>query len=239
MTTPATLARVVAAVSASEGGYTSVNANSDDQGVSWGIIQWSQRSGSLGQVLSACRAANASLFDSIMGGPTVVTQTTSSSESTRMAAVGGVSLWSEPWVSRFQRLGAQAAFQTVQLQVAAAGDHMRNAQSAFAELGEVRTERMLALVYDTSVNQGSGALKTVLGRFLRSWTHPVDYWLVLELWAQAAASRYRSREPNGSWVLADDGWYYKIQFKRRVYDRVLERQRKIVASAALTDGMVV
>lgn len=233
---PATMMNVVRSTTAEEGSWSACNRNSDGQGLSWGIIQWSQRSGSLGVVLAACQASDPAAFASTFGptGPTMLAQLRSTSEGVRMSPAGGVPLWDEPWLSRFVKAGQVPSFKTAQLTVAMSGAHMSAALAVWSVAG-VPTERFLALVYDTAVNQGTGAVKTVLDRFLAAWKVERPYRDIVGLWCLAAASRYRQTSPRDGWVAGGDGYWYKVQFGRRVYDRVLARQRRIADSPALAD----
>lgn len=229
----------VRVVSASEGGYSSVNANTDGQGVSWGIIQWTQKSGNLGVALEACLRADPRGFASVMGaaGHELVTQLRSSEESVRMAPVAGVPLWSEPWVSRLRDLGKLTTIRAEQLALASHGAHMQKALAAWKTVGPP-SQRMLALVYDTAVNQGSGALQTVVSRFKAAWTSSQPYARVIDLWCLSAASRYRSSTPVEGWQASTDGYWYKVRHGRRTYDVILARQRAIAANPSLSDTVL-
>jgi hypothetical protein len=69
-----------------------------------------------------------------------------------------VSLWAEPWVSRFATAGRWPAFQQVQARVAAESEYMEGAVEIARLLG-VSTERAMVLYYNRTVHQGSsGAL---------------------------------------------------------------------------------
>lgn len=179
--------------SAHEGTYWSVQRNLDGNGVSYGILQWTQKSGSLGKLLAAMRSADPEAFASFFGASwaKVLDLTARSS----MEAVDGAALWSEPWASRFAAAGRHPVFQRVQVAEAARGEHMRAAVE-IAQLLGVTTERALVLTFNRTVHQGAhGALKPA--RSLVAWyaedirrrpTQPKD---VLAQYAWSCASKFR------------------------------------------------
>jgi hypothetical protein len=145
------VSKVIARVSRNEGGYDSLNLNRDGAGLSFGILQWAQSTGDLGRLLAAMDQADHALFGSAFGPDAPALLATTSAGST--AAVGGMVLWAEPWVSRFRAAGRTPAFQRVQDELAYAGVHFQGALAVSAFL-RVRTERAVALFFDTAVQQG-------------------------------------------------------------------------------------
>ena len=140
-----------------EGQYWSVQKNLDGNGVSYGILQWTQKSGSLGRLLKAMAEADPTAFATAFGPSwrTVLDVTRRAS----MEAVDGVALWAEPWASRFAAAGRVPLFQQVQAQVAAESEYMAGAVQIARLLG-VSTERAMVLYYNRTVHQGvNGALK--------------------------------------------------------------------------------
>jgi hypothetical protein len=139
-----------------EGNYWSVQANLDGNGVSYGILQWTQKSGSLGRLLRAMAATDPVAFGRFFGARWAELLDVTGRAS--LEAVDGVSLWAEPWVSRFATAGRWPAFQQVQARVAAESEYMAGAVEIARLLG-VSTERAMVLYYNRTVHQGSsGAL---------------------------------------------------------------------------------
>jgi hypothetical protein len=139
-----------------EGNYWSVQANLDGNGVSYGILQWTQKSGSLGRLLRAMAATDPLAFGRFFGASWAKLLDVTGRAS--LEAVDGVSLWAEPWVSRFATAGRWPAFQQVQARVAAESEYMEGAVEIARLLG-VSTERAMVLYYNRTVHQGSsGAL---------------------------------------------------------------------------------
>ncbi len=140
-----------------EGQYWSVQKNLDGNGVSYGILQWTQKSGSLGRLLAAMAEADPVAFASTFGPSwrTVLEVTRRAS----METVDGIVLWADPWASRFAAAGRLPVFQQVQAKVAAESEYMAGAVQIARLLG-VSTERAMVLYYNRTVHQGvSGALK--------------------------------------------------------------------------------
>ena len=139
-----------------EGNFWSVQQNLDGNGVSYGILQWTQKSGSLGRLLRAMAATDPVAFGRFFGASWAKLLDVTGRAS--LEAVDGVSLWAEPWVSRFATAGRWPAFQQVQSRVAAESEYMAGAVEIARLLG-VSTERAMVLYYNRTVHQGSsGAL---------------------------------------------------------------------------------
>ena len=79
------------AVVESGGSYAAQNRNSDGAGLAFGLLQWTQRSGSLGALLRTMSKADPTTFSQVFGADAgrLLTVTTSSDEATRMS----LSLW--------------------------------------------------------------------------------------------------------------------------------------------------
>jgi hypothetical protein len=126
-------------------------------GLSWGIIQFTQRGGALGSVLQACQERDADRFRAVFGDATdeLLSVVTAPTEDARVQPVAGSFLWQEPWLARFREAGAVPAFQAAQNQVAIEGYFDPNVQ--FASWLGLKTDRALAMLYDRCVNMGNGA----------------------------------------------------------------------------------
>ncbi len=139
-----------------EGQFWSVQKNLDGNGVSFGILQWTQKSGSLGKLLREMAAADPIAFGRIFGASWAKLLDVTGRAS--LEGVDGVALWAEPWVSRFAAAGRWAAFQQVQARVAAESEYMAGAIEIARLLG-VSSERAMTLYYNRTVQQGAtGAL---------------------------------------------------------------------------------
>ncbi|MDP2309942.1 MAG: hypothetical protein Q8P18_28245 [Pseudomonadota bacterium] len=176
-----------------EGNYWSVQANLDGNGVSYGILQWTQKSGSLGRLLRAMAAADPVAFRRFFGASWAKLLDVTGRAS--MEAVDGVVLWAEPWVSRFTTAGRWPAFQQVQARDAAESEYMAGAVEIARLLG-VSTERAMVLYYNRTVHQGaSGALGPA--RRLVAWyaedqrRRPIAPLDVVAQYAWTCAAKFR------------------------------------------------
>jgi hypothetical protein len=139
-----------------EGQSWSVQRNLDGNGVSYGILQWTQKSGSLGGLLRAMAAADPVAFARFFGATWAKVLDVTARAS--LEPVDGVVLWADPWATRFAMAGRWPAFQQVQARVAAESEYMAGAVEIARLLG-VSTERAMVLYYNRAVHQGSsGAL---------------------------------------------------------------------------------
>ena len=136
--------------------YGAINANTDGAGLSWGLIQFTQSGGALGEVLNAAQQRDPAQFQTVFGpdSPALLATTSAASSDERMQPVAGANLWEAPWVARFRAAGAVAACQAAQNQVAIERyfDPLLN----FAAWIAFDSERALAMLYDRSVQQGVG-----------------------------------------------------------------------------------
>lgn len=137
--------------------YDAVNANRDGQGLSWGIVQFSQRSGSLGRLLAACRAALPD-FDAVVGGADIADEllavTQAKDPDARLAPVRGNTLWSDAWRSIFAQLAAKP--EVVRCQNVAAVEYFFKPNLRFAQWMGFDTDRALAVLFDRCVQMGNG-----------------------------------------------------------------------------------
>ncbi|HEX3455576.1 MAG TPA: hypothetical protein VHS03_13190 [Gaiellaceae bacterium] len=134
-------------------------------GLSYGIIQFTQESGTLGRLLTMMRDRDAATFHQVFGdhADELIQVTTAAGppssasadgRSARTQPVDGADLWEEPWISRFRQAGQVTAFQAAQNELAATTfiDPMIH----FAgDLG-LDTDRALTMVVDRAVQMGVG-----------------------------------------------------------------------------------
>lgn len=125
-----------------------VNPNTDGQGASYGDLQWTQKSGQLGELLERARRSFPIDFDKVFGpdGKTAISVALAGS----LEPVAGAVLWAEPWLSRFRTAGKQRWMQVVQANHGMSGYHWTQAMKA-ARILDARTERGLALIFDRAV----------------------------------------------------------------------------------------
>jgi hypothetical protein len=132
-------------------------------GLSYGIIQFTQESGNLGQLLTMMRDRDADAFGRIFGSDAdeLIRVTTAagppSSESldgrsARTQPVGGADLWEEPWIARFRAAGREPAFQAAQNELAATA--FVDPMLEFAGNLGLDTDRALTMAVDRAVQMG-------------------------------------------------------------------------------------
>ena len=137
-------------------------------GLSYGLIQFTQDSGKLGELLRTMRARDAAAFAQVFGpdGDELVRVTTSSGpgsshspggRSARVQPVAGVDLWQEPWVSRFRAAAQNDKFKAAQREIAARG--YLDPVLEFAGWLGLNSERALTMVVDRAVQMGVGGAK--------------------------------------------------------------------------------
>jgi hypothetical protein len=237
--------RVLERVSGHEGGYAAQNRNWDGAGLSYGILQWTQKHGNLGILLTALFHADTAAFRRIFGSGAgaLLDITTADSQTERLS----LSLWEAPWTDRFAAAGRHPAFQAAQVRLALTGDHWVGAVKAATALGssELVTERSMALFFDTSVQQGpSEAVKLareVHAALTSNGPVRTDYLSVLGLYAQRAANRARRLQPTkptdrGTWrEVAPGEWHRVIGTKYDYYADYRKRRFGIVNDLSLSD----
>ena len=132
-------------------------------GLSYGVIQFTQDSGTLGQLLSMMRDRDAATFAQTFGPDadrlidvTTATGPASSQSpdgrSARVQPVAGADLWVEPWVSRFRAAGAIEAFKAAQRELAARA--YLDPMLRFAGWMGLDTERALTIAVDRAIQMG-------------------------------------------------------------------------------------
>ena len=181
--------RVARSESASSGGFAAVNRDTEftslthhpayqhyHVGLSFGLVQFTQDSGSLGQLLQLMREKDQAAFDRIFAlpdhptapadlidlttRPGVPSRDAQGGRSARVQPLHGHDLWEEPWVSRFIQAGAHPPFQAAQYQLAA---HLYiDPMLRLAGWFGLDTDRALTLVVDRSINMGVGGANAFL-----------------------------------------------------------------------------
>lgn len=236
--------------------YVAMNLNRDGAGLSFGPIQYTQRSGNLGVLLRAAQAANPSEFAAVFGSgaSALVSTTTSTSEATRMS----LPLWQEPWIGRFRAFGSRAVFQRVIDKMIETDQHMKAALYAADKLG-VHTVRALALFYDYAV-RGPARVYTAADDVAEELglsgaevgpdsgiedTGVVEHTYddILDAFALAAANHHRRSTPpeSGVWKKSSDGTYHRYDRLGVVdiYASVKKRQENILNDESISDDLAV
>ncbi len=230
--------RVLAATikSESSGNYAAVNPNADGAGLSFGLIQWAQRPGSLGNLLAAFWAKDPARFKAVFGPDSNELLTTTKKGG--VVPVAGAYLWQEPWLSRFKQAGADPVFRQVQDDLILNGSYMQDAIAASRILGGPPTERGMALLFDVSVNQG-GYVKTLASKAAAA-TPNADFATRLAAFAKLAPARFSSSTPqSSSWKQVATGVYHKFAGKWDLYTNIQKRVAKIQSHPLLTDQTVI
>lgn len=227
----------------SKGKFWAQNRNTDGQGLSYGLIQWTQRSGALGKLLTRMNAADPAAFARTFGpdAALLLKTTNSPTEAVRMS----LPLWSDPWTSRFTAAGQVRAFQLVQAQAAATGASWQ-AALAIAQIFGVWTERALVLFFDRANHHGGhGAKKLANGlkaELTSSGPVRVAYPDLLARYARTCAAPYRRSSPpdqvttssGKTWKKVGAEWHL-FAGKADLYAIIVRRTGEILADPGLTD----
>ena len=231
----------------SKGKFWAQNRNTDGQGLSYGLIQWTQKSGALGKLLTRMNTADPVAFARTFGpdAALLLKTTTSPTEAVRMS----LPLWSEPWTSRFTAAGHVRAFQLVQAEAAKTGASWQAALD-IAEIFGVRTERALVLFFDRANHHGGhGARKLANGlkaELTSSGPVRVPYPELLSRYARACAAPYRrTTAPAETTPASGKTWrkvgaeWHLFAGQADLYAIIIRRTGEILADPALGDQALV
>jgi hypothetical protein len=146
--------------------FALLNLNTDQAGLSFGVIQWAQKPGRLKEILSAFRDADAERFNNSFGGDGaaagLLTHVTKPHGGVDLASGETTDpdfdLIADPWPLRFRAVGLDPVFQRVQVTVATA-----DAQDAFDQMKNhaslITSQRGVAFLLDVANQHGAtGAL---------------------------------------------------------------------------------
>ena len=154
----------VAANESGERRYSAVLGDVDGHGLHWGIVLFTQKSGALGRVLTACERRDSVQFRQAFGAgeaDRLLQVTTAATPQQRLAPVASAPLWAPDWMEKFRSAGTIQAFQAAQNEVAIEQFFDRNLGFA-AALG-LTTDRALAMVFDRTIHMGvAGARRWIL-----------------------------------------------------------------------------
>ena len=248
---PAWSRKVIRRVALHEGSYTALNRNTDGAGLSVGILQWAQQPGQLGVLLRAMYASHPEAFAQAFGkGHSALLAHT---EAGYLGPLEGAHLWHEPWVSRFRKALSNPRFQAVQDVLAAKGEHFRGALAAARILG-VQTERSIALLFDTAVQQGPRHAQRVAKRVSDMYLgQPIPDATLLDTYARLTGAHFlrvtppegpHKRAPRLQWVQVSPGeWHVfagRTEGRRGIdlYQDILKRRLGILKDAQLGDDFI-
>jgi hypothetical protein len=137
------------------GSFQTLNLNTDACGVSFGILQWSQKPGQLHRFLQACHDRVPGEWTRIMGDDSILAYTAKPNGGVGANGVAidpAFELTKDPWKSRLEALGASLIVQRVQLGLAA--------ETYGAELAQER-----AYVLPTTSQRGFAFLLDLVNQF--------------------------------------------------------------------------
>lgn len=169
--------RVVARAESGADAYTAINPDNEYNdpghpayhkyhiGLSWGFIQFTQRSGALGRVLQAVQRREDALGEALpaeqrmaaLFGPDVralLDVTTARDEEARVADVGGKPLWAPEWTARFRAAGRVPHVTYAQNEVAVTD--FVDPFLRFAHWLGFDHARALAMLWDRCIHMGGG-----------------------------------------------------------------------------------
>lgn len=227
----------------SKGRFWAQNRNTDGQGLSYGILQWTQRSGALGRLLAKMNTTNAVAFTSIFGADAarLLKTTSSADEAVRMS----LPLWAEPWTSRFTALGHIRVFQLAQAEAGATGASWQ-ATLDIARTFNTWTERALVLFFDRANHQGGYSARKVASTLHADLTGEgavrVAYLDLLQTYANRCARPYRrssapgvATQTNGNtWKQVGVEWHL-FAGSADLYAIIARRTAEILADSTLGD----
>jgi hypothetical protein len=132
------------------GVFQSLNLNMDQCGVSFGILQWSQKAGRLHGILQACCTREPAAWLRIMGDQTIVDYTAKPNgglNARGWAIDPAFELTKDPWRGKLEALGASLPMQRVQLGLASETYSAELARET-AYAGSATSERVFAFLLD-------------------------------------------------------------------------------------------
>jgi len=148
--------------------FALLNLNTDQAGLSFGVIQWAQKPGRLREILSAFQSADAARFSDLFGGDSAAAGLLAHVAQAHggVDRVSGVTtdpvfdLTADPWVSRLRAAGLDPVFQTVQVNVAT-----NDAQSAFGQMKAhaslITSQRGVGFLLDVANQHGIGGALSI------------------------------------------------------------------------------
>jgi peptidoglycan hydrolase-like protein with peptidoglycan-binding domain len=150
------------------GEFRTLNLNTDQCGVSFGILQWSQKPGQLHKLLLACQTQEPSEWARIVrgtagstaGGAAILDHTakpTGGVDASGISIDPDFELTRDPWKSRLIALGASPAMQRVQVDLASEA-YLNELTALTASAPAIRSERGVAFLLDLANQFGPGRI---------------------------------------------------------------------------------
>jgi hypothetical protein len=143
------------------GALGTLNLNRDQCGVSFGILQWSQRPGQLHTVLQSCSTRELVEWNRIFGDIRILDQTAKPNgglDARGDSIDPAFELTKDPWKRKLEALGASPAMQRVQVDLAS-----QVYASELAAIGnyapQIRSERGYAFLLDLANQFGAGRVR--------------------------------------------------------------------------------
>jgi hypothetical protein len=138
-----------------------LNLNTDQCGVSFGILQWAQKPGQLHNILQACCTREPAAWANIMGGTGILDHTAKPNGgvgANGLSTDPNFELTRDPWKSRLEALGANPAMQRVQ--IALASDvYSKELAAVQGYAHAIQTERGFAFLLDLANQFGAARVQ--------------------------------------------------------------------------------
>lgn len=151
-------------------------------GLSFGVFQFTQDSGSLGELLQKAAKKNKQKFKAIFGptwqklldtltaeGPSGMELEKSRGPRVQPVPVAGyppTDIWKDPWVDRFRNFGYDPEFQKVQREYVV--EEYLEPIIPFLKQHGLQSERMVAAAFSASIHRGVAGARSFMGKFIQS-----------------------------------------------------------------------
>ena len=140
------------------GAFATLNLNTDQCGLSLGILQWSQKPNQLYALLNACQRREPDVWAQIAGGTEILEYTAKTNgglDAMGWALDPRFELTKDPWKTRFDALAAHRAMQRVQIDLATEA-YAAELQRVRRCASGIRSERGFAFLLDLANQFGAG-----------------------------------------------------------------------------------
>jgi len=166
------LAKILSVVAQMEGAgkFGALNLNTDNAGLSFGLIQWAQKPGRLTEILNAFSAASEADFVQILGGGDanvangLIAHTRQAGggvdHTTGQTTDAAFDLVDDPWVSRFRAAALWVPFQQVQVQTAL-NDFRGSLTQVQQYAPQLNSERAVGFMLDLANQFGNGGARSI------------------------------------------------------------------------------
>jgi hypothetical protein len=140
--------------------FGTLNLNTDQCGVSFGILQWSQKPGQLHKLLLTCETREPEAWARIIGGTTILDHTAKLNggvDARGNSVDPAFELTKDPWKSRLIALGASPVMRRVQIDLASEA-YLSELTAITTSMPAIRSERGLAFLLDLTNQFGPGRI---------------------------------------------------------------------------------